>query len=80
MDTPFVYDRYVTGKYFLGHSTERMILANLLKAGEHIAIYEPPKSGKMSLIQQTLYDLRDNGVHGCIRGYAECQDFGRFSC
>ncbi len=62
MDTPFVYDRYVTGKHFLGHNTERMILANLLKAGEHIAIYEPPKSGKMSLIQQTLYDLRDNGV------------------
>lgn len=62
MDTPFVYDKYVTGKYFLGHRTERMIVANLLKAGEHVTIYEPPKSGKMSLIRQTLYDLRDNGV------------------
>lgn len=39
-----------------------MIVANLLKAGEHVTIYEPPKSGKMSLIRQTLYDLRDNGV------------------
>ena len=62
MDTPFVYDKYVTGKYFLGHRTERMIFANLLKAGEHVTIYEPPKSGKMSLIRQTLYDLRDSGV------------------
>jgi len=62
MDTPFVYDRYVTGKYFLGHRTDRMIFANLIKAGEHVTIYEPPKSGKMSLIRQTLYDLRDVGV------------------
>lgn len=62
MDTPFIYDKYVTGKNFLGHRTERMIFANLIKSGEHIAIYEPPKSGKMSLIQQSLYDLRDSGV------------------
>lgn len=62
MDTPFVYDRYVTGKYFLGHRTDRMIFANLIKAGEHVTIYEPPKSGKMSFIRQTLYDLRDVGV------------------
>lgn len=62
MDTPFIYDKYVTGKFFLGHRTERMIFANLLKAGEHVTIYEPPKSGKMSLIRQTLYDLRDSGV------------------
>ncbi len=62
MDTPFVYDKYVTGKNFIGRRTERMILANLLKAGEHVSIYEPPKTGKMSLIRQTLYDMRDSGV------------------
>ena len=62
MDTPFVYDKYVTGRYFLGHRTERMIFANLLKAGEHVTIYEPPKTGKMSLIRQTLHDLRSSGV------------------
>lgn len=62
MDTPFVYDKYVTGKNFIGRRTERMILANLLKAGEHVSIYEPPKTGKMSLIRQALYDMRDSGV------------------
>lgn len=38
------------------------IMANLLKAGEHVSIYEPPKTGKMSVIRQTLYNLRNSGV------------------
>ena len=61
MDTPFVYDRYVTGKNFVGRKTECNILANLLEAGEQVVIYEPPKSGKMSVVQQTLYNLRAAG-------------------
>ncbi len=62
MDTPFVYDKYVTGRNFIGRQSECMILGNLLKAGEHVSIYEPPKSGKMSLVHQTLYNLRNGGV------------------
>ena len=61
MDTPFVYDRYVTGKNFVGRKTECNILANLLDAGEKVVIYEPPKSGKMSVVQQTLYNMRAAG-------------------
>ena len=61
MDTPFVYDRYVTGKNFIGRKTECNILGNLLEAGEQIVIYEPPKSGKMSVVQQTLYNMRSAG-------------------
>lgn len=61
MDTPFVYDKYVTGKNFVGRKTECNILANLLEAGERIVIYEPPKSGKMSVVQQTLYNMRTVG-------------------
>lgn len=61
MDTPFIYDKYVTGKNFVGRRMECMILSNLIKAGEHVSIYEPPKTGKMSLIHQTLYDLRNGG-------------------
>ena len=38
-----------------------MILSNLLAQGESVAIYEPPKSGKMSLIQQTLFNMRLTG-------------------
>ncbi len=62
MDTPFIYDKHVTGRNFIGRRKECTILANLLKAGEHVSIYEPPKTGKMSLINQTLIDLRNNGV------------------
>ena len=61
MDTPFVYDRYVTGRAFVGRKKECDILANLLEAGEHVVLYEPPKSGKMSLIQQTLMNMRSAG-------------------
>lgn len=61
MDTPFIYDKYVTGRNFIGRKKECMILTNLLKAGEHVSIYEPPKTGKMSLIHQSLFDLRNQG-------------------
>ena len=61
MDTPFVYDKFVTGKNFIGRRNDCMVLGNLLSQGEHIAIYEPPKSGKMSVIQQTLFNMRIKG-------------------
>ena len=61
MDSPFVYDKYVTGKNFVGRKKECDILGNLLDAGEHVVMYEPPKTGKMSLIQQTLMNMRSAG-------------------
>ena len=59
MDTPFIYNEYVTDKNFVGRTMERNILANLIKAGEHISLYEPPKTGKMSLLMQVFNDLRN---------------------
>jgi len=61
MDSPFGYDKYVTGKYFVGRKQDCNILSNLLSAGESIAIYETPKFGKRSLIQQTLLNMRISG-------------------
>ena len=61
MDTPFVYDRFVTGKNFVGRKTECTILSNLLEGGEHIYIYGRPKSGKMSIVQQALFNRRMAG-------------------
>ncbi|MBR1436828.1 MAG: hypothetical protein IJ584_17170, partial [Bacteroidales bacterium] len=61
MDSPFIYDKYVTGRNFIGRKDDCNILANLLSQGEPIVIYEPPKSGKMSLIQQTLFNMRLRG-------------------
>ena len=46
MASPFVYDRYVTGKNFIGRKKECGVLGNLLAAGEHVVMYEPPKAGK----------------------------------
>ena len=69
METPFIYDRYVTSKYFIGRKKECGILGNLLSAGEHVVIYEPPKTGKMSLVQQTLINMRSAGtqfITACI--------------
>ncbi|MBE6239175.1 MAG: hypothetical protein E7113_03870 [Bacteroidales bacterium] len=61
MDSPFVYDTHVTGKNFVGRKTECMVLSNLLEAGENVCIYETPKAGKTSLVQQTLYNMRAAG-------------------
>lgn len=61
MDTPFVYDNPVTGKNFVGRKTECTVLANLLEAGENVCLYEAPKEGKMSLVQQTLFNMRAAG-------------------
>ncbi len=58
----FIYNKYVTGRNFIGRQQECSILANLLRAGEHVSIYEPPKTGKSSLIHQTLFNLRNNGM------------------
>ena len=62
MDTPFPYAQYVTGKHFIGRKADMTLLGNLLSQGEHVAIYEPPKSGKTSLIQQALYTMRLGGT------------------
>ena len=62
MDTYFPYDQYVTGKNFVGRRTDVTVLGNLLSQGEHVVISEPPKTGKTSLVQQTLYSLRLQGV------------------
>lgn len=58
MDSPFIYDRYVTGKNFIGRRGDCTVLGNLIMQGEHVVFMEPPKTGVMSLIQQTLFNLR----------------------
>ena len=62
MDSTFIYDRYVTGKDFIGRKQDCVILGNLLTQGENVALWEPPKTGKMSLIQQTLFNMRMGGM------------------
>lgn len=61
MDTPFPFSQYVTGNKFIGRKTDVTLLGNLLSQGEHVSIYEPPKTGKTSLVQQTLFSLSITG-------------------
>ena len=63
METPFVYNKYVTGKNFIGRRSDSTVLSNLLSAGENVSLWEPPKSGKMSLVEQTLFNMRIQGRH-----------------
>lgn len=58
IDTPFVYNRFVTGANFLSRKQERDTLTNLLKQKEHVLIIDAPRTGKRSLIQQSLSDLK----------------------
>ncbi|MBO4475572.1 MAG: hypothetical protein J5737_02445 [Bacteroidales bacterium] len=68
MDTPFVYNRPVSGRNFIGRKTEVPVLANLLREGENVVMYEPPKSGKDSLLQQVFYDMKLSGMQFNIAG------------
>ena len=61
MDTPFPYSQYVTGNKFIGRKADVTLLGNLLSQGEHVCIYEPPKTGKTSLIQQSLFSMSMTG-------------------
>ena len=54
MDGNFVYNKPVTGKNNIGRRGDISILGNLLSQSENVAIYEPEKTGKSSLIRQTF--------------------------
>lgn len=61
MDGPFVYNKVVTGKSCIGRQGEARIFANLLSQGENIVIFEPPKTGKKSLVQLALFNMKVSG-------------------
>lgn len=59
--TAFIFDRYVTGKDFIGRSREVEMLKSLVFNGECVAVYDEPGTGKMSLIQQMFTKARLHG-------------------
>lgn len=62
MDSPFIYSKPVTGKNFIGRKQDCVILGNLISQGEHVVLYEPPRSGKTSLVRQALLNMRMAGT------------------
>lgn len=61
MDTAFVYNKFVTGSNFVSREHELNLFTNLVRQKQHVLLYEPPKSGKKSLVQQGLINLRKEG-------------------
>lgn len=61
METTFTYDKQVTGKSFIGRKNEKELLCKVLQQGGNIALYEGPKTGKCSLLKQSLYELALKG-------------------
>lgn len=53
-----MYNRPVSGRYFVGRKTECTILGNMLRVGENVSLYEAPKTGKDSILQQVFSTLK----------------------
>ena len=49
MDSPFQYNKYVTGQHFIGRKEDCGILMNLLSNGENVVLWEPTGTGKKSV-------------------------------
>lgn len=62
MPGPFNYSKPVSNKDFLGRKEECRLLASFLAQGENVAIYEPPKTGIMSLVRQAFTNMKNSGV------------------
>ena len=61
MDSPFLYNKYVTGQRFIGRKEDCAILANLLSQGENVVLWEPVGTGKKSIVHQVLTRMRVSG-------------------
>ena len=62
MDSPFLYNKYVTGQHFIGRKEDCAILSNLLSQGEHVVLWEPLGAGKKSIVHQILTRMRVSGA------------------
>ena len=61
MDSPFLYNRYVTGQHFIGRKEDCAILGNLLTQSENVVVWEPFGAGKKSLVHQVFTKMKVNG-------------------
>lgn len=62
MPSTFNYSKPVSNKEFLGRKEDCRLLATFLNQGENVTIYEPPKTGVMSIINQTFTNMKNSGV------------------
>lgn len=58
MDSLFIYDKMVSGNSFLSRRNDVSRIVKLLKDRQNITIYTAAKTGKQSLVNEALNDLR----------------------
>jgi AAA+ ATPase superfamily predicted ATPase len=58
MESPFEYNKYVSGAQFIGRSKEMAQLCNLIRERNNVLIYGPAKIGKKSLVYNSMELLR----------------------
>lgn len=58
METPFEYNKFVTGTQFIGRSSEVSLICNLLREHKNVLMYGPAKIGKKSLVYNAMDMLR----------------------
>lgn len=80
MDLPFQFDGYASGKHFIGRRQDCEKVAGLVSAGRHVAMWAPPKSGKMSVVLNAVKSVQSSGrnVIVCSMSCAAVHEAGRF--
>ena len=64
MESPFTNSAIATGNDFLSRKKDVSHLVSIIADGRHAVIYEPPRTGKRSLIQMALSQYEQNpGYH-----------------
>jgi hypothetical protein len=64
MESPFTNNSIATGNDFLSRKKDVSHLVSIIADGRHAVIYEPPRTGKRSLIQMALSQYEQNpGYH-----------------
>lgn len=58
MESPFEYNKSVSGAQFIGRANEVALLCNLIREHRNVLIYGPAKIGKKSLVYNSLELLR----------------------
>ncbi|HJB43681.1 MAG TPA: hypothetical protein IAB87_02705 [Candidatus Coprenecus merdipullorum] len=60
MESPFTYNTIAIGSDFLSRKKDVSHLASLIADGRHAVIYEPPRTGKNSLVNMALNQFEGN--------------------
>lgn len=63
---PFIYDKCVVGKNFVGRKDDCAVVRNLIDQKENVVIMGGAKTGKMTLVSQVLFDKKVSGDRFCV--------------